>query len=168
MATLTYVPIATQTLSNSTTNNITFSSIPSTYTDLRLVLVGAYTAATSSVIMRFNGDTASNYDMVYLSTNGATASSGNSSNQNYITLDDYGAPATTPTFYGIDIFSYANTTTFKSLLLTESQSLTGSSGVLSYDIGTWKSTTAINSITIANLSSTVYFASGFQATLWGI
>ena len=45
----TYEPIATTTLGSAATN-ITFSSIPATYTDLRLVLVARSDRAINSIV----------------------------------------------------------------------------------------------------------------------
>ena len=55
----TMTPIATNTLT-AVASSVTFSSIPSTYTDLVLVLQGSFDSA-DDVRFRFNGDTGSNY-----------------------------------------------------------------------------------------------------------
>ena len=60
----TYEPIATTTL-GSAASSITFSSIPATYTDLRLVLVHTPSASTGNAQMQFNSDTATNYSYTY-------------------------------------------------------------------------------------------------------
>jgi hypothetical protein len=75
----TYVPIATAngTGSNST---ITFSSIPSTYTDLVLIIGGGSTSASVVSQLQFNGDTGSNYSWTALYGTGSAASSARSSN----------------------------------------------------------------------------------------
>ena len=67
MATITYLPIATSTVSGTTTNTITFSSIPNTYTDLVLVqsLPGDPTATYGYSNIRLNSDTGTNYSSTY-------------------------------------------------------------------------------------------------------
>lgn len=60
---LTYIPLYSTTL-GSTTNDITFSNIDQTYTDLVCVVTGKgqYTSSTFvDIFMRFNGDTGTNY-----------------------------------------------------------------------------------------------------------
>ena len=59
----TYEPIATQTLASAAAT-ITFSSIAATYTDLRLIF--AKPIGGSSLLLRFNSDTATNYSWTYL------------------------------------------------------------------------------------------------------
>ena len=64
----TYEPIATVDVSGVT--SYTFSSIPSTYTDLRLVLL-----ENPGCEMYFNGDnSSSNYGTTFLSGNGSAVS----------------------------------------------------------------------------------------------
>jgi hypothetical protein len=55
----TYEPIATTTLGTAAAS-ITFSSIPATYTDLRLVVM-CKLLAHQLLMFRFNSDTGSNY-----------------------------------------------------------------------------------------------------------
>jgi len=81
----TYTPIATTTLGSSATS-YTFTSIPSTYTDL--VIVAQIKGDTTTYLnLRFNGDTGSNYSRTTLSGNGSTASSERRSNQTWINTD---------------------------------------------------------------------------------
>ena len=63
----TYEPIATTTL-GSAASSITFNSIPATYTDLRVVLVGT-TTATANCWLTFNSDGATNYSDTFLYSN---------------------------------------------------------------------------------------------------
>jgi len=57
----TYEPIATTTVSGSSTSTVTFSSISGTYTDL--VIIGNLGSQTTNAFpyLQFNGDTGSNY-----------------------------------------------------------------------------------------------------------
>ena len=78
----TYEPIATTTL-GSAANAITFSSIPSTYTDLRLV--GTFLAPDadySDINVQFNNDTGANYSYTLLLGYGTGTSSVSATNRN--------------------------------------------------------------------------------------
>ena len=166
--TATYDPIATTTVS-STANTIVFSSIPNTFTDVRLVLVGTGSTAGLNVYYRFNGDTASNYSSTHLWGDGASAGSGRATSQPYIFGNYAGNLSTTiPTMWTMDLFSYGGSTN-KTALLTGSQDLNGS-GNVTRDVGLWRSTAAVTSITIwvgsTNLANG--FAAGTTATLYGI
>jgi len=71
----TYTLIEAKTL-GSNTANVTFSSIPQTYTDLLLKTSLRYTGSSAdSVKMLFN-NSSSNYNFKYLEGNGSSASSG--------------------------------------------------------------------------------------------
>lgn len=158
----TYEPIATTTLgSNSTT--IAFSSIPNTYTDLRLVLVGTVVTANTNIAFTLNGST-TGYSFTYLSGNGSTAksSAATSAPAWYPTFENLGS-TTIPCFYTLDIFSYAGST-HKSSLFTANQDQNGSGAILQ-GVGLWQNTNAITSITATQTSN---FAIGTTATLYGI
>lgn len=71
MPTPTYVPLATTTLS-STSSLVTFSSIPNTYRDLNLVVDGN-TSNGSGAWIRFNNDSSSSYQIMFLFGQGASA-----------------------------------------------------------------------------------------------
>ena len=104
----TYEPIQSYTLGSATTG-ITFSSVPSTYTDLRVVLVEATDGANLGI--RFNSDTASNYSYTYVQGNGSTASSSRGTSATFGLMNGNGTSAS-PKFglLEIDIFSYAGGT----------------------------------------------------------
>ena len=156
----TYVPIATNTVSGTTTNLITFSSIPSTFTDLVLIDNGKFSASDNSYIMTFNGDTASNYSYTYLLGSGTAASSGRATSQTgiYINRADNVVFSAGKTH----INNYANATTYKTSICSGGTS----DGYIISTVGLWRSTAAITSL---SLSSTIqYFAAGSMYTLYGI
>lgn len=159
----TYEPIATQTL-GSAAASITFSSISSAYTDLRLAIVGRYTSGGGNTRIRFNGDTASNYSSTRIAGDGTSASSDRLTNQTFQRLSFNGNSSTIPDFLTVDVFSYAGST-FKTSLITSSEDYNGS-GVVIRAVGLYRSTSAISSIEISLDSST--FATGTTATLYGI
>jgi hypothetical protein len=160
----TYEPIATTTLGTAAAT-ITFSSIPATYTDLRLVLVGTSTSATPSINVRFNSDSGNNYSFTILYGDGTSAASSRDVNFSSIYAAQWsGLSSTVPTFFSVDIFSYAGSTN-KSCLVEGSFDKNGS-GTVERMIGLWRNTAAINTVSLTTSSSTM--ATGTTATLYGI
>jgi len=160
---VTYEPIATTTL-GSTTNTITFSSIPSTYTDLRVVTVGTMTAGYDA-ILRLNADLGNFYSGTYLRGNGTAASSTNNTTGIPYYLNAGGYSATIPFLTEIDIFSYAGST-YKTFLSRLSGDQNGSGWTVS-GVGLYQKTTAITSVSLIASSSAVWSV-GTTATLYGI
>ena len=172
----TYTPLATTTL-GSNTASYTFSSIPSTYTDL--VIVMNYSTANSggsaanvSGALRVNSDTASNYSQTLMYGFGATANSGRETSQTVYWIADYGYAASTSGVFGntvLHFINYANTTTYKTLLERSSNidnAQSGSMGTVA-SAGLWRSTAAITSITLM-LNGTNVYRTGTTFTLYGI
>jgi hypothetical protein len=160
----TYDRIATTTL-GSANATITFSSIPATYTDLKIVFTGTATASGDDLLLRLNGDTGTNYSVTALQGNGATASSFRSTSIAYVFLAGSASMSTTiPTFSEVDIFSYAGGTN-KTLLAQYSGDFNGS-GVTARSVGLWRNTAAITSVSLLLLATT--FKVNTTATLYGI
>jgi len=166
----TYEPIATTTLGTATAN-ITFSSIPSTYTDLVCVLV-PITSNTATYVtgLRFNGDTGSNYSFTYMVGNGTSVTSDASwsagGTSSIIRAVASGGVSATPSLVIYDVFSYAQSTN-KSVLVSTSTDRNGS-GDSYRAVGLWKNTAAINSVTFTITNSGITFVSGTTATIYGI
>jgi hypothetical protein len=159
----TYEPIATTTL-GSTATSITFSSIASSWTDLRLVIVGI-SGTSTNIALRFNSDTGSNYSRIRLIGNGSAASSTIASNDTEIDLNRENLSTTIPSLYTVDIFSYAGSTN-KTLLASVNEDRNGSGSVISV-VGMWRNASAITTILITTLSGDT-FGIGTTATLYGI
>jgi len=166
----TYEPIATTTL-GSQTATITFSSIPATYTDLRLVLTGKCvhtSVAYGTIIARFNSDSGSNYSYTWLYGDGTNAESSRATSLTGQRLY-FGADTNSSTYSSLatlDIFSYAGST--NKTMLHEHSNDSNSAGVnVGRRVLLWRSTSAITSIELSNLSFTD-FATGTTATLYGI
>lgn len=158
----TYEPIATTTL-GSAANSITFSSISSAYTDLRMVITYDATISTSAIYMRFNSDTASNYSKTNINGNGTTASSSAQTSQTYASMGGTDAPMV---LYEVDIFSYAGST-YKTYLTNLSMDKNGS-GATRREVGLWRSTSAITSILLDGSLGGGQLPAGTTATLYGI
>jgi len=161
----TYESIATNTISGSSTNSVTFSSIPSTYTDLVIVFQGTkISAGGQSLIYQLNGDTGSNYSFTYLGGNGSTVSSGRVSNSTYAALGAWVANlSTTGESDFLYLMNYSNTTTYKTALCRSS----AASSAIEANVGLWRSTAAINSVTLS-IGSPAAFTAGSTFSLYGI
>lgn len=156
----TYTPIATTTLASAGTG-ATFSSISASYTDLKLVISGAGAAANITPRFRFNSDTATTYySFTTLTGNGTTAASTRSSNSGYFTLPAWVTTASTGVVI-LDIFSYSNSATYKTCLMTLDSANTSTARY----VGLYRQTTAINTIYV---SASGNYAAGTTFTLYGI
>lgn len=160
----TYEPIATQTL-GSAAASITFSSIPATYTDLRVVWTNYFISGVGNSWIQFNGDAGTNYSLTCISGNGTTVYSTTLTNAARVGPSVYSGPSSsTNPFATTDIFSYAGST-YKTVLSTVSADNNGS-GWVERTVGLWRSTAAITSITLSANGQT--FNAGTTATLYGI
>jgi len=161
---ITYEPIATTTL-GSAVSSITLSSIPATYTDLKIVFVGNFTSGSDQVKLRINGDTGGNYSGTTIYGNGTDATSDTyASGATSIQLARDVAMTTAIETTSIDMFSYAGST-YKTMLIQRSADKNGS-GTVSQQVALWSSTAAINSFVIYTDSLT--FAIGTRVTIYGI
>ena len=155
-----YTPIATTTLGSAST--ITFSSIPSTYTDLVIVFSGTM-ASLAALFMQFNGDTGTTYSGTSLSGDGSSASSGRNTSDNQLRLVQTGGGKTSQFTIISHIQNYANTSVYKTALTRASA---GNSETTAY-AGVWRSTSAINSVYLFGNGGT-NIASGTVVTIYGI
>jgi hypothetical protein len=156
----TYIPIATTTLNSA--NAITFSSIPSTYTDLILIAtVSPAAVGTSNFVVQVNGDTTgTTYSWMGLLSDGTSVLTSKNYNYGYCALGDL----KTNLQIKLHFQNYANTTAYKTFL-----SEYGDDGYTSGTrAGAWRSTSAINSITLSQDNTPYTFASGSIASLYGI
>jgi len=167
MATTTYEPIQTQTLS-SATNTVTFSSIPQTYTDLVLVFNGGGSATSGeNIVLQFNGDTGTNYSCTVLAGNGSAAASYRESNYTAVRASYASAFYNTLTNTTVvQIMNYTNATTYKTVL-SRSGIANGTFAATEAIVSLWRATPA--AITSIVAKATVgNFLSGSTFTLYGI
>jgi hypothetical protein len=151
-----------RTVVGTATSTVTFSSIPSGYTDLVLVSSLLGTVSQNQNI-RFNNDSASNYSNTYLEGDGSSAFSGRRSNQT--SLIDFGVIRTTANTFSTNILqiqNYSNTTTYKTALTRNGLASTALQAV----VGLWRSTSAINRIDLSPGSGN--FEVGSTFSLYGI
>ena len=162
----TYEPIATSTLV-SAASSITFTSIPSTYTDLIMVFNGDLSSITGAAIRVGNGslDTGYNYSLTRIwgkagNSYGSSRESGSIDSLRW----DYWAAGNGYQRNAIFHFqNYSNTSTYKTILSTTT--ITGTETVAT--VGMWRSTSAINQISLMLAGATTYTA-GSTATIYGI
>lgn len=161
----TYTPIATYTAGSNFTS-YTFSSIPSTYTDLHLVIVTSRTSSgvNPSLTIQFNGDTGTNYSMTKMRGTGTSALSNRESNSTAINFSYFSMNLDLTNPFIIDVMNYSNTTTYKTAIGRSNASGSGTEAT----VGLWRSTSAINSLTINNDGGGSYLLAGTTATLYGI
>jgi hypothetical protein len=165
---VTYEAINTFTVSTPS-SDITLSSIPSTFTDIVLICSVSSNRANNldSLAIRFNSDTGSNYSYTYIYGDGSSASSGRASNQSNIWVGNFTANNLSSNFSvnRIQIQNYANTTTYKTAISRGGSNAT--IGDTNANVGLWRSTSAINSVTVRSETGNAFLA-GSTFTLYGI
>jgi hypothetical protein len=173
MPTPTFTLIASSTVGAGGASNITFSSIPSTYTDLSIVLSGRGNSTGAGNTQNFfnirpNGST-TNYTYKRLYNDGGTVASDSGS---YSYLPSYLATASTYGSTSIYIPNYASTTTGKSISVDTLFETNGTSIIMGFQALLWNDTTAISSVALTNVINSSGSASGFEqystAYLYGI
>lgn len=166
----TYVAIATTTIGSGGAADITFTSIPSSYTDLiiKLSARGSYSVQAYSMSMRFNSDTGNNYTTKALYGSGTTSGSETSSSISYIPVLINGNSSTASSFGSAEIYIPNYTKSKQKSSYTSAFSETNATGAYLYTTSNvWTGTSAITSITLNALSSYV-FNQYSTATLYGI
>ncbi len=149
---ITYEPIATTTSSGG--GNISFTSIPATYTDLFLSFVGDTGGIT---YLRYNNDNGSNYSSNLFWGNGSTTVAARYSESWTFVIPPSSGNIVTQL---ISIQNYSNSAVYKT-----SVSRAGfAQGLTSQGIQLWRNTAAINRVDLTN--SGTY--GDFTATLYGI
>ena len=170
----TYEPIATSTL-GSAAATISFTSIPSTYTDLVIVVYANSTASNHLYARWGNGsyDSGTNYSNVGLYTRETTNDFGCERNANvtYARLNPftYGVPAAASTFGTtlVHLQNYSNTTTFKTAISRTAGLGAGEYAGTEVAAFLWRSTSAINQIQFTTASGS-NFIIGTTITIYGI
>jgi len=155
----TYTPIYAQTLSSASAS-VTFSNIPTTYTDLVLVSSNVTCSTAGGFIsLRFNSDSSSIYSNTYLTGSGTSATSGRNAGSVIYIIGD---TDTTNTTVGVThIMNYSNALTFKNVLSRCGYAAASTQALTS----TWRSTSPVTSITLYGNGN---INSGSTFTLYGI
>ncbi len=161
----TYTLISSVTVGAGGASTIDFTSIPATYTDLLLKVSGRGDrsgATFDGIYIKFNGSATATAR--YLEGNGASASSGTTSN--FAGVID-AATATSSTFSNIEVYipNYAgsNNKSYSSDSVHETNATTAYADLTA---GLWSNTSAINQITLnANAGNFVQYSTAY---LYGI
>ena len=166
----TYTLISSNTLSSSAAS-VTFSSIPSTYTDLVLKLSTRTDLADTSVNIytTFNGDTATNYSGTRVANYAGGADSARNSNQTKFSLGPWseGTNLTANTFANSELYIPSYTASQnKPVSVNDAVENNATSAYVIATANLWRNTAAITSITMAPYSGN--FVSGSSFYLYGI
>jgi len=167
----TYTIISSQTLASNAAS-VTFSAIPSTYTDLVLKVSARSDSAANQDLLdiQFNGDTATNYSRVAIYSGGdAGAGSQSNSNINRSINGYFDASTSTANTFGnqeIYIPSYvvSQSKPFSNFGVAETNSSISYMGV---SASLWRNTAAITSI-LAKPENGSNFLTGSSFYLYGI
>lgn len=169
----TYVPIKTETLTSNTAT-VTFSNIPTTYTDLVFIIDGKahYTGPTYIAIgIRFNSDSGTNYGEQTLYSASWTSSTTGQSLNRTSGLSHMSADTSVDGRFSasrIDINDYNDTTKFKSVLVRAVCFAETADNAIIMTPFTWRNTAAITQISFTNLDSATGFFTGTAFALYGI
>lgn len=163
---VTYEPIATTTL-GAAAANITFSSISSAYTDLKIIVANYKTASgTQDICLRLNGDSSTVYSFTAMRGDGTLATSNRGTAYPRAMLAPGSWSSTTvPATSIIDIFNYLGSTNKTILCKTAAEGTEANQ--IHVSVNLWRNTSAINSVAIFT-SGSVNISAGTTATLYGI
>lgn len=156
-----YDSLATVTLSANTTS-IEFAGIPSGYKHLQLRVFAKTNSANfyDTILVRFNSDTASNYSSHYLDGYNSTVSAAGAASTAFIqTYYIAGNAANTFGVAVIDILDYSNTNKYKTTRSLAGVDVNTSGGAINFSSGAWRSTAAINSMTVYNTNPFTQYSS---------
>lgn len=172
----TYVALAKTVLTGSQAS-ITFSSIPSTYTDLILVVSSRQQDSGSyfeQFYLEFNGSATAVYSQTMVRGNSSVAGSNQNSTQAYFNyLYQTGPSNTANTFGSVEIYipNYTGSTNkvMSSTSVVENNSTTAGESWIAGAAQLWRNTSAINQIKLtASGGGAGNFTSGSRFDLYGI
>lgn len=157
-----YTPIATHTIATAA-SSYTFSSIPATYTDLVLVVNAATGSNDIDMYIQVNSDTGSNYSWTRMvGTGSVTSSSRASSSTLGFRVGNMSGSNVGQNNVIVQFQNYSNTTTNKTVLSRGNNA----ANLVETFSGLWRSTVAINSMSINTQSGN--FSVGSTFSLYGI
>ncbi len=168
----TYEPLATTTLSTATAS-VTFSSISGSYTDLIIAgqIKGSQNSYANLQVGNGSIDTGNNYSVTTLTSryNAGNTEPGterySSASAIYITGSTWYSSVNFGTFK-INLQNYSNTNTYKTVITAMDSFENANYCGVNRNVGLWRSTNAINILTIS--AGVGNLASGSTFTLYGI
>jgi hypothetical protein len=153
-----YELIASNTVGSGGTSNITFSSIPQTYTDLliKYSLRNTLAAVNDNINMTFNSSTSGYSDVVVIGGGSSASSFSRSSRSEVAYFYQNSANSTSNTFANGEIYipNYAGTSANKSVSIDSVVENNATACVLALDSALLQNTAAIASITFNSNNGT--------------
>jgi hypothetical protein len=152
--------------------SISFTSIPSGFRNLQLVLTARGTTAAQNILvqMRFNNDTGNNYDQQAVNADDTTLTGGRNTGVSAIDLFSAPAASATANRFGLVecvIGSYKATDKHKPVVSNAKAANAGTGAIIWRNTsGRWNSTSAINRVDVFPASGN--FLAGTTATLIGL
>lgn len=173
----TWKPMGQGTIASTTVGvggaaSVTFSSIPSFFTNLEIKVSAISTVAANQDILQlqFNGDTGAHYEQGYIFIQNSNTVTGSHTGNNTSAACGFmwgNSSATVPGVSAIEIPGYSATTLIKGFTFHSHASDTSAlSWLIGSGGGGWNSTAAITSITLVPLSGN--FAQNSVITLYGL
>lgn len=159
-----------ETVTAASAGSVAFSSIPSTFRDLRLVVRGRGTQVANNINMGFqiNGDTAANYNRQFIDANVAALSTGSLSAAGEVFMGKLSAASATANYAGVCeaiIYDYRGTTFFKIINTFSYGPVAAATQELVMQGNIWLSTAAITSLSVfPDLGA---FVNGSVVSLYG-
>lgn len=161
--------IQTQYLSSGNQTSVSFTSIPATFKHLQIRAIAQDSATNPpyNAGLTFNSDSGSNYAVHWIAGDGASASSFNNFNTTYIEFGYLNGPTTSTSYSAcvIDILDYTNTNKYKTTRMLQGYDKNGS-GRVDITSGLWRNTSAISTITLSSLGTSLRQYSHFA--LYGV
>jgi hypothetical protein len=147
----TYTLIASSTVGAGETSSIDFTSIPSIYTDLKVIasLRGTRTDIYTNTWIRFYGDSAGNYSYKQLEGDGSTVYSGNQPTLSRIDAISTGSTATSNTFGNLEFYIPNYLSSYQKSVSVDA--VTENNGTTAYAdmfAGKWTGTSAITQVSL--------------------
>jgi hypothetical protein len=165
----TYTLISSVTVGSGGTTNITFSSIPQTYTDLVIKVCGKPDInGTGALGIQFNSTTTT-YTNKRLYGDGSSAQSDSASTTNYLNVGLFGNSSGTSNFGNTEV--YIPNYTFSNQKSVSTDSVSEGNTTTQYmtlQAGLWNGTGAITSIKLGIDNDTSNFVQYSTAYLYGI
>jgi hypothetical protein len=162
MPTSTYDLIASNVLSTNS-SSVSFSSLPSSYRDLIIVINGLGNGGEILADLRFNSDTGTNYSFIRMRGSGSAATSTTGTAKTVITTE-LGFSNTSERNHQIfHVFDYSATDKNKTVLIQEN-----SNGVYGVVVAgaRWANSNAITSVEVRSTTNT--FATGTSIYIYGL
>jgi hypothetical protein len=160
----TYEPIASTTISGSSTSTFSFTNIPATFTDLVVVEYLSFTVGSNQRGINFgDASTSTLYSSTNLRGNGSVAASVRFTGGDAVGSTPGVAESGTGWMTIVtQVMSYANTNINKTFL----QSTADSSSYVYRTVGLWRNTSAIDTVKLFAITGA--FAAGSRFSLYGI